>query len=459
MQIEEDTLRRGSGALACKRFKGEHSYLKIAENLDDIMSNFNIPISKVVSTVTDNGSNFVKAFKEFGVDARSTINQTDLDPEINDGNEDEEEVEIDDLVPLNLNDLDDTNEHHAELDYSLSKQVRCASHTLSLVATTDAKKALKTSSFSSINHTTMGKCSSLWNKSGRPKSAEIIKEVIGCQLRLPCVTRWNSLYDSLVLLMKHKDKLHKLMSDLGLPPFKTFEIEFIVEYIEVLAPIATAIDRLQGEKESYFGELLPTLLSVDKKLDNLNTKSVKHCRPLITAIHTGFKKRFGHMIELVNEPIVHEAIIASTTHPYFKLRWLTINDKWNQEEKKCLVKKIVLRRIAEISSITSTANPPSASEDDDDFFSFEKCSEDASSVTSNSLEMQLINYLNDKDKSLQSIDNYPAIKKLFHSTNTTIPSSAPVERLFSFAGMTLTPKRSSMSDKTFERLILIKSNN
>ena len=42
--------------------------------------------------------------------------------------------------------------------------------------------------------------------------------------------------------------------------------------------------------------------------------------------------------------------------------------------------------------------------------------------------------------------------------NTTIPSSAPVERLFSLAGITLTPKRSKLSDKTLEMLVLLRAN-
>lgn len=35
--------------------------------LDDMNSYFGLTHEKLVSTVTDNGSNFVKAFKEFGV--------------------------------------------------------------------------------------------------------------------------------------------------------------------------------------------------------------------------------------------------------------------------------------------------------------------------------------------------------------------------------------------------------
>ena len=50
------------------------------------------------------------------------------------------------------------------------------------------------------------------------------------------------------------------------------------------------------------------------------------------------------------------------------------------------------------------------------------------------------------------------MKTLFIKYNTTLPSSAPVERLFSFGGITLSPKWSKLSDQTFEQLVLLRSN-
>lgn len=63
--IDKD-YNRCSAALACKRFTGSHTYDRVAEMLQEIHNKFNLTNEKLVATVTDNGSNFVKAFHEFG---------------------------------------------------------------------------------------------------------------------------------------------------------------------------------------------------------------------------------------------------------------------------------------------------------------------------------------------------------------------------------------------------------
>jgi len=53
---------------------------------------------------------------------------------------------------------------------------------------------------------------------------------------------------------------------------------------------------------------------------------------------------------------------------------------------------------------------------------------------------------------------YLAVAKVFIKHNTTVPSSAPVERLFSQAALILTTRRNRLSDHMFETLLLPKKN-
>ena len=103
----------------------------------------------------------------------------------------------------------------------------------------------------------MGKCSALWNTCNRPKSAEIIKEICGCDLITPCPTRWNSLHDSVKQVLEKREFLQKLMTALKLPCFKDVDLDFLDEYVQTLSPVAMALDRLQADKMCYYANLLP----------------------------------------------------------------------------------------------------------------------------------------------------------------------------------------------------------
>lgn len=65
--IDTETLIRKSAALGCRRFKGSHTFDSITDIICGINDQYKLPIEKTVYTITDNGSNFVKAFKEFGL--------------------------------------------------------------------------------------------------------------------------------------------------------------------------------------------------------------------------------------------------------------------------------------------------------------------------------------------------------------------------------------------------------
>jgi len=48
-----------------------------------------------------------------------------------------------------------------------------------------------------------------------PKSAEIIKSILGCSLIYPCLIRWNSLFDSISQLLIYKAKLNIVFQHLN----------------------------------------------------------------------------------------------------------------------------------------------------------------------------------------------------------------------------------------------------
>jgi len=67
-------------------------------------------------------------------------------------------------------------------------------------------------------------------------------------------------------------------------------------------------------------------------------------------------------------------------------------------------------------------------------------------------------YFADQARSLEMLHKYPPIKTIFVKYNTPLPSSAQVERLFSYATMTNTPKSNRLSDEKFEKRVVMKAN-
>jgi len=102
------------------------------------------------------------------------------------------------------------------------------------------------------------------------------------------------------------------------------------------------------------------------------------------------------------------------------------------------------------TSHTSDGHEDSGRATVDNFFDFS----DQTAEQSN----EHLEFLNDKDRDLSMLNSHQKVKQLFLRYNTALLSSAPVERLFSSGSLILSKKRNQLSDKLFERLLMLKTN-
>ncbi|XP_036340430.1 uncharacterized protein LOC118749757 [Rhagoletis pomonella] len=95
------------------------------------------------------------------------------------------------------------------------------------------------------------------------------------------------------------------------------------------------------------------------------------------------------------------------------------------------------------------------------FLEFDEESTDENRYTcchGGAITTEVVLYLNDEDRSIEALHRFPTVKKMFVKYNTPLPSSAPVEKLFSFAGIVNRSTRQNLSDHNFEMLVLKKAN-
>ncbi|KAK9536052.1 hypothetical protein VZT92_005870 [Zoarces viviparus] len=196
-----------------------------------------------------------------------------------------------------------------------------------------------------------------------------------------------------------------MMQKLQIPPFKEVELDYLAEYCKILRLIAVAIDRLQGQISCYYGELIPILFAVQSKLHDLQASNIRHTSPLLQAILVGFEKRFSSYLELKTD--VNEAILA-----IFKMRWLP--PRLSGERRR--IHLLMLHSAEDLGLVAESETASSNLQDDeeDDFFVF--------------------------------------------SAEETQVQEAPVERLFSFAGIIFHPHRRRLTLEIFEKLVVLKGN-
>jgi len=87
-----------------------------------------------------------------------------------------------------------------------------------------------------------------------------------------------------------------------------------------MKPIADSLDHLQGDKNCYMGDLIPTLLRTKEKLNMIINKQLTYCTPLCQGLLKSLQSRFGDYLTL--DESVSDYVLALVTHPFFKLRWV-----------------------------------------------------------------------------------------------------------------------------------------
>ncbi|KAL7290827.1 hypothetical protein TKK_0015566 [Trichogramma kaykai] len=464
--MDKISLNRKSAALACRRFKGAHSHDRITELLLGINNTYNLSNDKIIGTVTDNGSNFVKAFGVFGTPCEVMDADDDRDAGSDSEVDDDEDIMdvADERTDSKDDDFDCSDIEQTLLEtvtipdecIILSQHFRCVSHTLNLIATTDAMKVIHSSSKLKRIHTSViSKCEVLWKSLKSVQKREKLKDYFGECLQKPNATRWNSLNSCLKQISKLKKKL--IAPEISTILKKEIDLDdndfvHIDHYLAIMEHLALAIDKLQGDEHCHYGQLIPSLITIEQRwLQKIPKMTSKSYKDFIEGMTGSLKKRFSDIFAIVGVGKI--AAVATLSHPNFKKSWVKCLSLGTQANVEQLIQ----------SNQQSAPNGTLPESTADDFYYFGESNEPTNldkiiALKTNSSE--LLRFLAEPPStSLLELNRFPRIKKLFLKYNTILPSSAPVERLFSYATMLNIPKYNRPSDSQFEKRLLFKVNN
>jgi hypothetical protein len=224
-----------------------------------------------------------------------------------------------------------------------------------------------------------------------------------------------------------------------------------------MGPLAMALDKLQGEKSCFLGYVAPTIIALRLKL--IQFTHLVYCKRLAHLLIVSLEKRFSYLFDLENSKS-KAFILASISHPKFKLSWAPV--RYLSLCKKLFISECdILNSIEITSSGTNNSGDDETDGSDSEFYQilngntrFEESTELSRSVKNTNISsVQALSYLECKKKDFDILNNFPVVKKVFFKYNTSLPSSAPVERLFSSGIQILTPRRNRLNDTTFEMLL------
>lgn len=490
--------QKKSYVLAFRSITVKQTYNVLAKIIYDVFKEYEIPIRKITHLVTDGGSAFCKAFKIYAKHSNDALiendritlehaeqtDETDAMPFMQDEGEyyvsnilyfdisEEDESSIDDEIheqsELFDGELDgnideeeiDANEINEEIQ--LPPQRRCVSHLLNLIAG-DFEKELNGAAKTVLVHA-ISKMHTLWVLLGRSSLAKkICIEVIGFILQKPCVTRWNSMFDSVNKTAKAKAKINTLIQRLkkeldsarNLSLILANDWNAIEEYIKVSRPVACALDKLQAEQNGSQGYVIPTLIAMQHHISSQSSRTqfVEYKRAMLHVIDKRFSGYF--QINVENQ----ELILAAMSLPRFK------DNSFESEDHRRIARQILiaecLKMSNNINSIDTTNHdqPIENTEKDDFFITFNTSNNTRRGSIDNIVETEVIRYLSDQRSNTDMLNEYPLIRKVFMRHSATLSASAVVERLFSQSAIIYTPRRNRLSPNNFEKTLLLKHNN
>ncbi|XP_028281080.1 zinc finger BED domain-containing protein 4-like [Parambassis ranga] len=255
------------------------------------MQDWGISDEKIITVITDNGSNMVAAFKRITPEGEATTEDSEDSP-----------MAESDCEP----ETDDMRYQHIDMDI---QRMPCVVHTLQLVVHTIQKEA-------SVKRV-LDKARSvvkLFRKSS--VATQRILDECGLTVVNDCPTRWSSIFNMVARLLKIKDSVCKIANDMGWDSLLPSEWQKLKSLHELLLPFAEHTQTLQSDTMSM-SLVVPALFDLLSHLaDFEESTSHRDLAALAWKMTGSMNQRFAWILDPTDErflPLVAAACFVNPT--------------------------------------------------------------------------------------------------------------------------------------------------
>ena len=268
--------------ITCKRFNGRHTADNIRYEYEEAISKFEIS-DKILTIVTDNASNMMKAF-DFSL------------PGFTPENEDDDESDTEE------HDTNENLEKSDQLEGYLPTHSRCYAHTLQLVV----KDGLNDASQHMKN--VIAKASNIVNHVRKSIHAS---ELVDGEKRLQTATatRWNSQLTMIRSVLNIPDEK---MEKLDVQQLTAYERKILAELCSFLPPFERATMMVQQSSSTSASLTIPVTLGLKHQLKQI---SCTYNNAMVSRLRNSIDNRLSHY------ETDESYLMAAILDPRFKIRW------------------------------------------------------------------------------------------------------------------------------------------
>ena len=328
------------------------------------------------------------------------------------------------------------------------------------------------------------KCQLLARSTQKSSQIADILEQINRHIERPTVTRWNSelmLIKSILSIAKdHIESLSDSMRDSI--QFSNSDFSMMEEIVDILEPFHQVSIKCQAEKLVTISLVVPSIVHLVCHLRSLKD-NLSFCHKLVQQLQSSIETRFAGIINRLNylpvkdddpfnDPLYFMTTLLDPTFKFFWIRDLKLPVNIENRLKQNII-QLVLDEISKDSitasttsqttQLTAALSTPQVKRRKLFFYDNYLASDDHSNEQKPlhpSVEIEA--YLNDPVRSKFSDywqrSRLTSLKKLVTRVFSVQASSAPIERVFSHAGLILSSRRMRINEQLFKDIVFLKGN-